>query len=136
LHIELKSVNSRYLDCHHFRVCDDLRIAEPALRELIAARIAAASSNVASVSLPAAGSAQHWSECRPARTPQGFDAQVRRFLPLAAPLTVSDVLRWPGIFGDDSLDVDRAVAGLPGAGRRGARRFPPVGRARAKSWRR
>jgi uncharacterized protein (TIGR00255 family) len=38
LHIELKSVNSRYLDCQ-FRVCDELRIAEPALRELIGARI-------------------------------------------------------------------------------------------------
>ena len=36
--IELKSVNSRYLD-YHFRVCDELRIAEPALRELIGARL-------------------------------------------------------------------------------------------------
>jgi uncharacterized protein (TIGR00255 family) len=38
LQIELKSVNSRYLD-YHFRVCDELRIAEPALRELIGARL-------------------------------------------------------------------------------------------------
>jgi len=55
LHIELKSVNSRYLDCQ-FRVCDELRIVEPALRELIGMRVrrgklesfAAANSNVGS----------------------------------------------------------------------------------------
>ena len=39
LHIELKSVNSRYLDCV-FRVCDELRIAEPALREMFGAQLA------------------------------------------------------------------------------------------------
>ena len=38
LHIELKSVNSRYLDCQ-FRVCDELRMIEHALRELINAHI-------------------------------------------------------------------------------------------------
>ena len=38
IHIELKSVNSRYLDCL-FRVSDELRLIEPALRELIGSRI-------------------------------------------------------------------------------------------------
>ena len=38
LSLELKSVNSRFLDIH-FRVCDELRMAEPALREAIAARV-------------------------------------------------------------------------------------------------
>ena len=38
LHIELKSVNSRYLD-FQFRVCEELRSAEPALRELFSARL-------------------------------------------------------------------------------------------------
>ena len=38
LHLELKSVNSRYLDCQ-FRVCDELRVVEVALRELIGARV-------------------------------------------------------------------------------------------------
>ena len=33
LSLELKSVNSRFLDIH-FRVCDELRMAEPALREV------------------------------------------------------------------------------------------------------
>jgi uncharacterized protein (TIGR00255 family) len=38
-----------------------------------------------------------------------FEAQVRAELPGAAPLAVSDVLRWPGMFGDDSLDIATLV---------------------------
>jgi hypothetical protein len=38
-----------------------------------------------------------------------FDTQIRSVLPLAAPLTVSDILHWPGIFGDESVDVETAV---------------------------
>src|SRR5690348_1067677 len=39
LMIELRSVNSRYLDVQ-FRIADELRSTEPMLRELIVARIA------------------------------------------------------------------------------------------------
>ena len=38
LHFELRSVNSRYLDLN-FRVIDELRAAEPLLRELIGAKL-------------------------------------------------------------------------------------------------
>ena len=38
LAIELRSVNSRYLDVQ-FRIADELRAAEPALRELVASRV-------------------------------------------------------------------------------------------------
>ena len=38
LNLELRSVNSRYLDLF-FRIGDELRQAEPALRDLIAARL-------------------------------------------------------------------------------------------------
>ena len=39
LSLELRSVNSRFLDLQ-FRIADELRAHEPALRELIAARVA------------------------------------------------------------------------------------------------
>ena len=39
LNIELKSVNSRYLD-FQFRIGEELRAVEPALRELFTARLA------------------------------------------------------------------------------------------------
>jgi uncharacterized protein (TIGR00255 family) len=104
LNIELKSVNSRYLD-FQFRVCEELRVAEPALRELFGARLtrgklecrlgfSAASTRVQQTIL----NAELLQRLR------GIDAQVRKELPGAAPLTVSDILRWPGMFGDDSLD--------------------------------
>ena len=35
---------------------------------------------------------------------------MRRELPDAAPLSVSDVLRWPGMFGDDSPDSETLVS--------------------------
>jgi uncharacterized protein (TIGR00255 family) len=33
-----------------------------------------------------------------------LDTRVRERMPAAAPMTVADVLRWPGIFGEDALD--------------------------------
>ncbi len=109
LHIELKSVNSRYLD-FQFRVCEELRAAEPALRELFGARltrgklecrlsIAASSTRTQ----PTAVNAELLQRLK------AFEAQVRSELPQAAPLSVSDVLRWPGMFGDDALDTEALV---------------------------
>jgi uncharacterized protein (TIGR00255 family) len=109
LHLELKSVNSRYLD-FQFRVCEELRAVEPALRELFSARLsrgklecrvsfAAASVRAQSLSLNA----------DLLKRLKSFDAQIRSEMPEAAPLAVSDVLRWPGMFGDDSLDIDSLV---------------------------
>lgn len=109
LNIELKSVNSRYLD-FQFRVCEELRVAEPALRELFGSRLSrgklecrlgfTASSSRAQ---PAAINTELLQRLK------ALEAQVRNELPQATPLTVSDVLRWPGMFGDDSLDVEALV---------------------------
>lgn len=104
LQIELKSVNSRYLDIQ-FRVCEELRVAEPALREMFGARLVrgklecrmgfSASSARAQATALNADLLQRL---------KAFEAQVRGELLDAAPLSVSDVLRWPGMFGDDSFD--------------------------------
>ncbi len=104
LQIELKSVNSRYLDIQ-FRVCEELRVAEPALREMFGARLArgklecrmgfSASSSRAQATTLNADLLQRL---------KVFESQVRGELTDAAPLSVSDVLRWPGMFGDESLD--------------------------------
>jgi uncharacterized protein (TIGR00255 family) len=110
LNIELKSVNSRYLD-FQFRVCEELRVAEPALRELFNARLARGKLecrlgfSAASARVPqAALNTELLQRLR------GFEAQVRSELPDAAPLTVSDVLRWPGMFEDDSPDSEALVS--------------------------
>ena len=106
LHIELKSVNSRYLD-FQFRIGEELRSLEPALREMFSARLgrgklecrlgfAAASTRAQATALNADLLAQL----------KDFDARVRQEMPQAAPLSVSDVLRWPGMFGDEGVDSE------------------------------
>ncbi|MCB1965173.1 YicC/YloC family endoribonuclease [Accumulibacter sp.] len=106
LHMELKSVNSRYLD-YQFRICDELRIVEPALRELIGARLVRGKleCRLGFVAAAATGPQANLNADLLGRLTL-FDAEIRRVLPLAAPLAVSDVLRWPGIFGDDGLDIE------------------------------
>jgi uncharacterized protein (TIGR00255 family) len=104
LNIELRGVNSRYLDLH-FRVADELRAAEPGLRELIGAKVVRGKV-----------------ECRVSYVAANADAQVRdlgseallRLVELqrqvravlhdAPVLTVADVLRSPGVFGNDAID--------------------------------
>lgn len=109
LHIELKGVNSRYLDCQ-FRVCDELRVVEPALRELIASRVSRGKLECRVNFATASGDGQPPSLNTELLTRlASFDRQIRQVLPSAAPLAVSDVLRWPGIFGDQTVDVETAV---------------------------
>jgi len=109
LHLELKSVNSRYLD-FQFRICEELRSAEPALRELISARISRGKVECRLNFVPATTKTvpQALSGELLARLAD-FDAQVRAALPQATPLSVGEVLRWPGMFGDDTLDTDALV---------------------------
>ncbi|MBE2259679.1 MAG: YicC family protein [Candidatus Accumulibacter sp.] len=109
LHIELKSVNSRYLD-YQFRICDELRIVEPALRELIGTRVARGKLECRLSFVAASGAGKQASlNAELLAHLKTFDSQIRDALPLAAPLAVSDVLRWPGIFGDDGLDIETAA---------------------------
>ena len=109
LHIELKSVNSRYLD-FQFRVCEELRVTEPALRELFGAKLTRGKlecrmgfSASSTRSQPTAINTELLQRLK------SLETQVRGELPQSAPLTVSDVLRWPGMFGDDTLDVDALI---------------------------
>ena len=105
LHIELKSVNSRYLD-FQFRVCEELRASEPALRELFGSRLTRGKLECRVSFAPATTRAQPQTlNADLLQRLKDFDEQVRRELPQSAPLAVSDVLRWPGMFGDDSLDL-------------------------------
>lgn len=109
LHIELKSVNSRYLD-FQFRVCEELRVIEPALRELFSARLTRGKLECR-VSFAAATSRLQPQSINSdlLERLKAFEDQVLGELPQAAPFTVNEVLRWPGMFGDDSLDIETLV---------------------------
>ena len=92
LGVEIRSVNSRFLDLA-FRLPDELRQAEPALRELLTAKLkrgkvelrAALDSNAASsLRAPSSSTLQRLGS---------LEDSIKSWLPQAAPLSVADVLR-------------------------------------------
>ncbi len=115
LHLELRSVNSRYLDLS-FRVVEELRQAEPALRERISARLTRGKVECR-LSLQTSATAPRSLSLTRALLAQLEEAQgaVRERLPEAAPLSVAEVLRWPGMLADDSASFEElqpAIAAL------------------------
>jgi len=98
---ELKSVNGRFLDVQ-FRLPDELRTVEPALRELIQARVGRGKVECRVAVTPPTGAAPRIS------VNEGLLAElaetskkVRGAVPDASPLSVGEVLHWPGVLGDD-----------------------------------
>ena len=110
LHIELKSVNSRYLD-FQFRLCDELRAVELPLRELFGARLSRGKIECR-IGLSAANAASlpNTLNLPLLQRLQEFEAQVRHELPSARELSVNEVLNWPGMFGDEAPDADALAA--------------------------
>ena len=104
LSIEIKSVNSRYLDIA-FRIGDDLRQLEMKLREQISGAIRRGKIECR-IYLQSQPGAVRDSTPNPARMAQlaAQEAAVREAIPAAAPLSVADVLRWPGVLVDQQLD--------------------------------
>jgi len=113
MNLEIKSVNSRYLDIS-FRLSEDLRFLEMALREKIAGRIGRGKIECRGYlqAQPAQGAAAHERRPDPALLAElgKLDSVVRSALPQAAPLSVAEVLRWPGVLGDDSLSNEQLQA--------------------------
>ncbi len=92
LGVEMRSVNSRFLDLA-FRLPDELRQAEPALRELLIGKLKRGKVEVR-VSLESA-SASNLRAPSPATLQRlgSLEDSIKSWLPQAAPLSVADVLR-------------------------------------------
>ena len=104
LQLELKSVNSRYLD-FHFRITEDLRALEMPLRELLASRLSRGKVECRlSFNAASARSEQMKLNDDLLNTLRQLGSQVSAILPGAAPLSINDVLRWPGMFGEQGVD--------------------------------
>jgi uncharacterized protein (TIGR00255 family) len=104
LQLELKSVNSRYLD-FHFRVTEELRALEMPLRELLAARLSRGKVECRlSFNAASARADQLQLNGELLASLKALNALVRREMPEAAPLSVNETLRWPGMFGDQGID--------------------------------
>ena len=103
LHLELKSVNSRYFDIN-FRFAEELRFLEMPLRELISARVSRGkiecrTSLGSSATVPREQAPNEVLLAQLAK----LQETVRAILPQAAPLSVAEALRWPGVLADQAL---------------------------------
>ncbi|HEY0879158.1 MAG TPA: YicC/YloC family endoribonuclease [Zeimonas sp.] len=105
--VELRSVNARFLDLV-VRAPDELRAAEPALRELLGAAVLRGKLECRVALRPGARddeAAARIDERALARF-AGLARQVAQAMPNAAPPTIVDALRWPGVVADEASDID------------------------------
>ncbi len=123
LTLELRCVNNRFLDLS-LRIPDELRAAEPALREVLSGAVARGKL-----------------ECRigvQRRPPDGRQPAldlgllaglaataraVREVAPDAAPLSVADLMRWPGVVLEPALDPDTLPAAAAKLAREALKEF-------------
>ena len=96
LTLELKSVNSRFLDLS-IRFPDELRSVEAALREAIAARVNRGKMECRLALNRVNGDAPSGLNAVALDRVKQLAAQVASALPAAPPLTTADVLEWPGV---------------------------------------
>ncbi|HMV16579.1 MAG TPA: YicC family protein [Zoogloea sp.] len=107
LHLELRSVNSRFLDLA-FRIADELRQSEPQLREALTGRLSRGKVECR-FHLQGKESATAELVLNGGLLGQlkAVEAAVRAELPAAAPLSVGEILRWPGMLGDDGVGFEQ-----------------------------
>ena len=114
LTIEVKSVNSRFLDLQ-FRINDDLRAFEPMLREAIMGRLTRGKveCRVSFGRKAATGAAQRINTGL-LKSLALLQAEVRSQVASATPMSVGELLRWPGMIEDAELGQNtlQADAGL------------------------
>jgi uncharacterized protein (TIGR00255 family) len=113
LTLELRSVNARYLDVQ-FRTPDELRGLEPVLREAIAARVARGKVDCRLALGARAGGAMSLDHDALGAL-RALEREARRAFPDAAPLSASEVLRWPGVMREsapEGTELQARVAAL------------------------
>jgi len=110
LGVELRSVNHRYLDVQ-FRLPDDLRAVEPALREMLAEQVGRGKVECR-VSFSAAAGANKTFKLNEDLMLhlEELELKVRTMLAGAGQLSAAEVLRWPGVLAAEPLPLDELQA--------------------------
>lgn len=111
LALELRSVNSRYLDVQ-LRVADELRSAEPMLRERIVARIARGKVDCRLAFSDSGRRAPVALDPAALERLQQIEGEVRKVFPAAVPLGVADVLRAPGVLAEPGSEAEPMRAAI------------------------
>jgi uncharacterized protein (TIGR00255 family) len=107
LNLELRSVNSRYLDLQ-FRIVDELRGMESALRELVVGRLSRGKVECRlGITAVSGETAELHVNKGLMQKLLDLDRDVRAAAPGAAALSVAEILRWPGMIATE--EVSREV---------------------------
>jgi len=108
--IEIKSVNSRFLDLQ-FRMNDDLRAVEPALREAIMKQTSRGKVECRlSFGRPVGATQSQSLNAVLLSDLERLQNTVRQQFVDARPLTVNELLRWPGVIEDTGITQDTLQA--------------------------
>jgi len=106
LAVELKTVNHRYLE-FQTRIPEEFRPIEPAMREAVAAKLTRGKVDCRVTFTPAPSSKRSIvPDAEAMGALQAASTLVRERFPEARPLSVSEVLHWPGVLADASLSAD------------------------------
>ncbi|NML43488.1 YicC family protein [Ramlibacter sp. G-1-2-2] len=111
LGLEIRSVNSRFLDLA-FRLGEELRAHEPALRELITARVKRGKVEVRAAVEGTAAEALRDPSVRTLQRLSALQDTVRSWMPEAGPLTVAEILRLASSEGGEAADWTEPVQNL------------------------
>ena len=110
LSVDLRSVNHRYLDLQ-IRLPDELRAQESALRERIAAELKRGKVECRiSLNRAAPGAATIAVSRERVQQLAQAAADVERHAPGAAPLSVAEILRWPGVLAEPTVAPEELAA--------------------------
>jgi uncharacterized protein (TIGR00255 family) len=113
--IELRSVNHRYLELY-LRLDDELRAFEPQVREAISSRLGRGKVECrASLVAKSGESAPTELSADMLERLALLSASVQQHFPQSRPLSVSDILRWPGILVTENIAPDTLGVNLLGA---------------------
>ena len=110
LTVDLRSVNHRYLDLS-IRLPDELRGLESALRERLSAELKRGKVECrVSLNRPTAGAAALAVSAERVGHLARAGADVLRQVPDAAPLSVAEILRWPGVLAEPTVAPETLAA--------------------------
>ncbi len=111
-------MNSRYLDLQ-LRIAEEVRSAEPALREMVGAKVARGKVEcriafAARVGAVASGQL----DANALANLRKLARQAAQHFPEAPPMTIGEVLRWPGVIAETPLDDEALREGVLALARR------------------
>jgi uncharacterized protein (TIGR00255 family) len=141
LQVECRAVNSRFLDLG-FRLPDECRGAEPALREMATQELSRGKVEFRAawrINSGAASSSKANSHVLGALNKERLDAlytlqeRAQEAFPKATELTISDILRWPGVVSEPRGEEDGWIAATVEAGRAALTSLIESRRAEGKS---